>query len=174
MKEIRQFIWDLSPWCGSYLQHHRCLQLPFTAPYYLGQGLNYHFFRNCDDKTQCLFESQSNPTPRIGLFVRPSVGWSDTKKSRIRYTCFRVKDHGYKHHSYLHHTCMHQDRGSYIYASGSRVIYIYASYMHASGIEGHIYMHHGYMHICIGVKDQDHIYIHHNQGQGSQIYASYV
>ena len=36
------------------------------------------------------------------------------KKSHIRETYFRVKDHGYKHHSYLHHKCMHLDRGSYI------------------------------------------------------------
>ena len=87
-------------------------------------------------------------------------------------TCIRVKDHGYKHLSYLHHTCMHQDRGSYIYASGSRVIYIYASYMHASGSRV-IYI--CITHACIWIEG--HIYMHHTcmyQDRGSYIYASYM
>ena len=134
-----------------------------------------------------------NPTPRIGLFVRSFVRPSDTKKSRIRGTCIKVQDQGYKHHSYLHRTYMHQDRGSYIYASGSRVIYIYASYMHASGsrviyiciMDTCIYASGSrikiiYISIIISVKDHRYMhrtYKHHTnipQGQGSKIYASHT
>ena len=104
------------------------------------------------------------PTPRIGLFVRPSVIG----------TCNRVKDHGHMHHSYLHHTHMHQDQGSYIFASrihasckyslGSRIIDMcIIQYIHASGSRImnvciiHICIIH-IIHICIRIKN--HIYLH--------------
>ena len=109
-------------------------------------------------------DSTENTSNSQNCLVRSSV----TKKYRIRDTCFKVKDHGYKHHSYLHHKCMHQD-------SGSRVIYIPASYMHASGSK--------VIYICImdtytyasGSRIEDHRYMQHayalhaviHQDQGS-------
>ena len=88
---------------------------------------------------------------------------------------------------------MPQDRVSYIYASGSRVIYIYASYMHASGsrviyiciMDTYIYTSGSrikiiYISIIIRVKDHRYMhrtYKHHtniHQGQGSKIYASHT
>ena len=83
-----------------------------------------------------------HPTPRIGLFVRPSV----TKKPRIIDTCIRVKDHGYA--SFI--------PASYTHASGSRIIYIYASWIPA-------YMHQGQgsriIDISIIIRLKDHRYI---------------
>ena len=90
-----------------------------------------------------------NPTPRIGLFVRPSV----RKKSRIMDTCIT-----------------HQGQGSLIYAS-----FISASYTHTSGSRIiHIYIVDTcIMQIFIGIKD--HRYVHHtymHQGQRSRIIDS--
>ena len=68
-----------------------------------------------------------HPTPRIALFVRPSVRWSQKNPaswlhapgSRIIYSC--IKDTcimqifiGIKDHRYVHHTYMHQGQGSRI------------------------------------------------------------
>ena len=86
-----------------------------------------------------------NPTPRIALFVRWSVGPE------------KIPHHGY----------MHQGQGSWIYAS-----FISASYTYASGSRI-IYI--CIVDTCIrqtfiGIKD--HIYVHHtymHQGQGSRI-----
>ena len=87
-----------------------------------------HVWHSCDTFSQFLHLSHlSHPTPRIPLSVRPSVRWSVRKKA--------------PHHRYIH-----QGQGSCIIHSC--IIHTYIR------IKDHIYMHHGYMLICIRVKDK--------------------
>ena len=84
-----------------------------------------------------------HPTPRIALFVGPSVRPSQNF-SRIIHTCSIVKHYGYMHHVYMHHGYMHH---GYMYHGYIHHGYMYHGYMH------HGYMHHGHMHhghICVG------------------------
>ena len=115
------------------------------------------------------------PTPRIGLFVLPSVR---NEICRIIDTYIRIKNQvqNYVHHTYVKPTHMHQDQGSqthasYTHASGSKMIDI--CIMHTCNciictciwIKGQLLriMNICIMHACIRIK-----------GQGPQIYASYT
>ena len=88
-----------------------------------------------------------NPTPRIGLFARPSVCSSGKNPASWTHaSLIRVNYHSYLHHLYLHHTHIHQDQGSYIFTS-----WIHASCKYSLGsriIDMCI------IHTCIRVKDR--------------------
>ena len=109
---------------------HHSLSSPFVA------SIGRFPARTCLLKSDCPallwanneFYERVHPTPRIGLFIRPSV------RPFVR------------HEKIPHHRYMHQGQRSWIYAS-----FIPASYTHASGsrIIGICIIH-----TCIRVKDR--------------------
>ena len=151
---------------------HACIRIEGHIYMHQDQGLYTYMHHTCmhQDRGSYIYASWIHAYMHPGQGSRSYI-YPSYSGSRITGICIvrigiipiYIRD---KDQRYMHHTQLHQDQGCIMDICIINICIIHTCIR----IKNHIYMHRRY----IQSRVKNHRYIHHNQGQGSQIYASYA